>query len=101
RPAPDFSAQAVIDGGKIVDGFTLSQFKELHAFQAKLADFKSKNVELVAVSTDTEMSHWGWLQVPKDKGGIQGITYPIVADTNKTISYNYDVLLGQWEYAEN
>jgi len=118
KKAPDFKAAAVINGEEIVENFTLSQFNgkkyvllffypkdftfvcptELHAFQSKLAEFKEKDVEVVAVSTDTEQSHWGWLQLPKDKGGIEGITYPIVADTNKTISYNYDVLVGHWDY---
>ena len=120
KQAPDFSAAAVINGEEIVENFTLSQFKgkyvilffypkdftfvcptELHAFQEKLEEFKSKNVEVVAVSTDTEQSHWGWLQLSKDKGGIEGITYPIVADTNKTISHNYDVLTGDFYYDEN
>lgn len=120
KQAPDFSASAVINGEEIVEGFTLSQFHgkhvvlffypkdftfvcptELHAFQAKLDEFKSRGVEVVAVSTDTEQSHWGWLQMSKDDGGIQGVTYPIVADTNKTISYNYDVLAGDFMYDEN
>ncbi len=120
KNAPDFSAAAVINGEEIVEDFTLSQYKgkyvvlffypkdftfvcptELHAFQAKLDEFKSRGVEVVAVSTDTEQSHWGWLQLSKDKGGIEGITYPIVADTNKTISYNYDVLAGDFYYDEN
>jgi peroxiredoxin 2/4 len=73
----------------------------LHAFQARLNDFKERGVELVAVSTDTEQSHWGWLQMGKDQGGIKGITYPIVADTNKTISHNYDVLAGDFFYDED
>ena len=118
--APDFSAAAVINGEEIVENFSLEQYKgkkyvvlffypkdftfvcptELHAFQAKLAEFESRDTAVVAVSTDTEQSHWGWLQVPKDKGGIEGITYPIVADTNKTISTNYDVLAGEWDYNE-
>ncbi len=120
KKAPDFNASAVIDGEEIVSNFTLSQFKgkyvvlffypkdftfvcptELHAFQEKLAEFKSRNTEVIAVSTDTEQSHWGWLQVSKDKGGIQGITYPLVADTNKTISSNYDVLVGDWDWNED
>jgi len=119
RKAPGFSAAAVINGGEIVENFTLEQFKgkyvilffypkdftfvcptELYAFQEKLAEFKSKNVELLGVSTDTEQSHWGWLQLEKNKGGIQGVTYPLVADTNKTISTNYDVLAGDWDYNE-
>ena len=120
KKAPDFSAAAVINGNDIVNDFTLSQYlgkhvvlffypkdftfvcpSELHAFQASLDEFKSRGVEVIAVSTDTEQSHWGWLQMEKNKGGIQGVTYPIVADTNKTISYNYDVLAGEFFYDEN
>ncbi|NVK04598.1 MAG: peroxiredoxin [Flavobacteriia bacterium] len=120
KQAPDFNASAVINGEEIVENFSLSQFRgkyvilffypkdftfvcptELHAFQAKMDEFKSRGVEIIAVSTDTEQSHWGWLQLSKDHGGIQGITYPIVADTNKTISHNYDVLAGSWHYNEN
>lgn len=121
KKAPRFSAAAVINGEEIVEDFSLDQYlgknhvilffypkdftfvcpTELHAFQNKLEDFKKLGVEVVAASTDTEQSHWGWLQVPKDKGGIEGITYPIVADTNKTISANYDVLAGNYFYDEN
>jgi len=120
KEAPGFSAAAVTNGGTIVEDFTLEQFRgkyvvlffypkdftfvcptELHAFQERLEDFKARNVEVVAVSTDTEQSHWGWLQMDKKDGGIKGITYPIVADTNKTISYNYDVLAGNWYWDDN
>jgi len=121
KKAPSFSAAAVINGEEMVEDFSLDQFigkkmvvlffypkdftfvcpTELHAFQAKLKEFNSKDVEIVGVSTDTEQSHWGWLQIPKDKGGIEGVTYPLVADTNKTISTNYDVLAGSYYYNEN
>lgn len=120
KNAPDFNAQAVINGSEIVENFTLSQFKgkyvilffypkdftfvcptELFAFQEKLEEFKSRNVEVIGVSTDTEQSHWGWLQMPKNKGGIEGVTYPLVADTNKTISSNYDVLVGDFGWDDN
>jgi len=115
KKAPNFSASAVV-GGQIVENFTLEQFHgkkyvvlffypkdftfvcptELHAFQELLAEFHKRNVEIVACSTDTEQSHWGWLQLPKSQGGIQGITYPILADTNKTISSAYGVLNGEF-----
>ncbi|MCT4638588.1 MAG: peroxiredoxin [Bacteroidales bacterium] len=120
KKAPEFKASAVVDGNKFVEDFTLEQYKgkyvvmffypkdftfvcptELHAFQEKLAEFKSKNVEVVAVSTDTEQSHWGWLQMDKKDGGIKGVTYPIVADTNKTISKNYDVLTGDFFFDDD
>ena len=106
KKAPSFEASAVINGGEIVQNFSLEQYigknevilffypkdftfvcpSELHAFQDAMADFESRGVKVVACSTDTEESHWGWLQVPKNKGGIQGVTYPIVADTSKTIA---------------
>lgn len=118
KKAPSFTAAAVINGEEIVEDFSLDQYlgkshvilffypkdftfvcpTELHAFQSRLNDFKAKGVEIVAVSTDTEQSHWGWLQMSKDHGGIQGITYPVVADTNKTISSNFDVLAGEYFY---
>jgi len=121
KKAPSFSAAAVVNGGEIVENFSLDQYlgknpvifffypkdftfvcpSELHAFQAKLGEFEARGVKVVACSTDTEESHWGWLQVPKNKGGIEGITYPIVADTSKTISDAYGVLAGEYEYNEN
>src|SRR5210317_726370 len=120
KKAPDFTAAAVINGEEIVEDFKLSDYAgkyvilffypkdftfvcptELFAFQAKLAEFENRNVQVVAVSTDTEQSHWGWLQMPKDQGGIQGVNYPLVADTNKTISKNYDVLAGDYFYNDN
>jgi len=119
KPAPSFNASAVVDG-QVVDSFTLDQYigskyvilffypkdftfvcpTELHAFQDQLAEFESRNVAVVGCSTDTEMSHWGWLQVPRNKGGIEGVTYPLVADTNKTISAAYDVLVGSYDLSD-
>lgn len=118
KKAPSFSAAAVINGGEIINDFSLDQFigknhvllffypkdftfvcpSELHAFQAKLGEFEARGVKVVACSTDTEESHWGWLQVPKGKGGIEGVKYPIVADTSKTISEAYGVLAGEYDY---
>ncbi len=118
KKAPSFKAAAVLNGSDIVKDFSLDQYlgknhvvfffypkdftfvcpSELHAFQAKLGEFEARGVKVVACSTDTEESHWGWLQVPKDKGGIQGVKYPIVADTAKTISEAYGVLAGDYDY---
>jgi peroxiredoxin (alkyl hydroperoxide reductase subunit C) len=70
----------------------------LHAFQNALSEFEARGVKVVACSTDTQESHWAWLQTPKNKGGIEGVKYPIVADTTKTISEAYGVLAGEYEY---
>jgi len=120
KKAPSFKASAVAMG-EIINEFSLDQYigkkyvlfffypkdftfvcpTELHAFQDSIAEFEKRNVAVVACSTDTEQSHWGWLQVPKGQGGIKGITYPIVADTTKTISSNFGVLTGEYYEDEN
>ncbi|MGZ3863206.1 MAG: redoxin domain-containing protein [Bacteroidia bacterium] len=120
KKAPSFKAQAVVGGGEIVNNFSLDQYvgkkyvifffypkdftfvcpTELHAFQEKLAEFEKRNCQIVACSTDTEQSHWGWLQMEKGHGGIKGVTYPVVADTTKTIASNYGVLTGEYDMDE-
>jgi peroxiredoxin (alkyl hydroperoxide reductase subunit C) len=120
QKAPLFKAPAVVNGGTVEDDFSLEQYignkevifffypkdftfvcpSELHAFQAKLAEFESRGVAVVGCSTDTQESHWGWLQMEKNAGGIKGITYPIVADLTKTISMNFGVLFGEYDMNE-
>ncbi len=111
KKAPDFTATAVVNGDFKAD-FKLSDFRgkyvvmffypldftfvcptEMHAFQDKLATFKKLNTEVIAVSVDSQFSHMAWLNQAKTEGGIKGVTYPIVADINKTISRDYDVLI--------
>ena len=116
--APNFSASAIINGGDAINDFSLTQFlgkkyvilffypkdftfvcpSELHAFQAKLNEFEKRDCQIVGCSTDTAETHWGWLQMPKDKGGIEGVTYPLIADSDKLISDAYDVLNGEYDY---
>ena len=111
KKAPNFNASAVINGNEIVDNFELGSFTgkyivlffypldftfvcptELHAFQEKLEDFQSRNAEVIGCSVDSKHSHYAWLNTPAEKGGIQGIKYPLVADLNKSIAIDYDVL---------
>ncbi|GAB4331642.1 MAG: peroxiredoxin [Flammeovirgaceae bacterium] len=121
KQAPQFVAPAVINGDEIVENFSLEQYfgkkyvvfffypkdftfvcpTEILAFQEKLGEFEKRNVAVVGCSTDTEETHLAWLSVPKDKGGIKGVTYPLVADVSKSISYNYEVLGGDYDYKED
>ena len=110
KKAPEFKAKAVIQD-KILDDFCFSEYNgkyiifffypmdftfvcptELHAFQARLKDFEKRNAMVVGCSVDSPFSHLTWLNTPRSKGGIQGVTYPIVSDLNKTISRQYQVL---------
>ncbi len=121
KKAPKFSAAAVVNGNEIISDFSLEQYigkkdvilffypadftfvcpTELIAFQEKLAEFEKRDVAVVGASTDQEFSHWKWLQTPKKEGGIQGVTYPLVADPANTITENYGVLAGNYEYNDD
>ena len=50
---------------------------------------------VVGCSTDSEYSHWAWTNTPLNHGGIQGVTYPLVADINKEVAEKFDVLAGE------
>jgi peroxiredoxin (alkyl hydroperoxide reductase subunit C) len=66
--------------------FTFVCPTELHAFQAALPDFEKRNTMVIGASCDTNEVHFAWLNTPKDNGGIEGVTYPILADTNRNLS---------------
>lgn len=120
KKAPVFNAPAVVDGGIVEDHFSLEQYigkkyvifyfypadftfvcpTEILAFQHKMNEFESRDVAVVGCSVDSEFSHWKWLQTEQKDGGIKGVKYPLVADQSKTISENYDVLAGDWDYNE-
>jgi peroxiredoxin (alkyl hydroperoxide reductase subunit C) len=118
KKAPHFTVGAIINGEEIVDDFSLDQYvgkknvifffypkdftfvcpTEIHAFQEKLAEFEKRDTIVVGCSTDSEETHLAWLNTPKDNAGIQGVTFPIVADNSKVISLNYGVLGGEYVY---
>jgi peroxiredoxin (alkyl hydroperoxide reductase subunit C) len=66
--------------------FTFVCPTELHAFQAALGDFEKRNTMVIGASCDTNEVHFAWLNTPKDNGGIEGVTYPIIADTQRNLS---------------
>jgi len=118
--APAFDCPAVIDGEEIVESFSLEQYEgnkevilffypkdftfvcptEILAFQEKLEEFEKRGVQVIGASCDTEETHLAWLYTDKDKGGISGVKYPLIADASKTIASNYGVLAGDWSFDE-
>ncbi|MEI8204620.1 MAG: peroxiredoxin [Bacteroidota bacterium] len=121
KKAPLFEADAVINGGDFVENFSLEQFigkkyvlfffypldftfvcpTEILAFQDKLVEFEKRNCAVVGCSIDSKFSHWAWLNTELNKGGIKGVKFPLVSDLTKTISVNYDVLAGEYDYTDN
>jgi peroxiredoxin 2/4 len=110
KEAPDFTAQAVNPDNSISD-FTLSSLRgkyvvlffypldftfvcpsEIIAFDKKVKEFADRNAQLVGVSVDSQYTHYAWRQTPPEKGGIGQISYPLVADLDKSIARDYGVL---------
>jgi peroxiredoxin (alkyl hydroperoxide reductase subunit C) len=111
REAPDFTAPAVMGDGAIVENFRFSQAREgkyavvffypldftfvcpseLIAFDHRLQEFKSRNVEVIGVSIDSHFTHNAWRNTDIKNGGIGQVGYTLVADMTHAICKAYDV----------
>lgn len=113
RPAPNFSATAVMADGSFKE-ISLADYKGKHvllyfypldftfvcpseilAFNKKVGEFKERGVELLGVSIDSHFSHFAWRNTPIEKGGIGAIDYPLIADVTKNIARDYGVLFNE------
>jgi peroxiredoxin (alkyl hydroperoxide reductase subunit C) len=111
RPAPDFTAAAVLGSGEIVDSFNLKDAvkgkkavvffypldftfvcpSELIAFDKRVEEFNKRGVEVVGVSIDSQFTHNAWRNTPVNEGGIGQVGYTLVADVKHDICQAYDV----------
>lgn len=113
--APNFTATAVLGDNQIVEDFNLYKNfgkngtvlffypmdftfvcpSEIIAFDHRLDEFKSRGINVIGVSVDSQFSHFAWKNTPVNQGGIGNIRYPLVADITKQISRDFDVLLNE------
>lgn len=113
KPAPDFTAAAVMPDNQINEEFNLKSYlkgktgilffypldftfvcpSEIIAFHNRLNEFKSRNVEVIGVSVDSKFSHLAWKKTAVNDGGIGNVQYPLVSDLTKQIARDYDVLI--------
>ena len=110
KPAPDFSAQAVI--GEEFKQVKLSDYQnkyvllffwpldftfvcptEIIAFSDANGEFAKRNCQVLGVSVDSHFTHLAWSKMPRDQGGLGGCAYPLIADITKQISRDYGVLV--------
>jgi len=114
QPAPDFTAAAVMPNNTIDENFNLKSYikgkfaviffypldftfvcpSEILAFDHRLKEFKDRNVEVIAVSVDSQFTHLAWKNTPVEKGGLGNVQFPMVADLSHAIARDYDVLIG-------
>ncbi|MBW4055344.1 MAG: peroxiredoxin [Proteobacteria bacterium] len=112
QQAPDFTAEAVMPDNTF-GSITLSALKgkyaillfypldftfvcpsEILAFNKKIAEFKTRNCEVIGVSVDSKFTHLAWKNTAIENGGIGNIQFPLVQDLNKEISKSYGILSG-------
>lgn len=111
RKVPDFTAAAVLANGQIVNDYKLTDAikgkyclvffypldftfvcpSELIALDHRMSHFKALNVEVVAVSIDSQFTHNAWRNTPIDQGGIGKVNYTLVADVKHEICQSFGV----------
>lgn len=111
KPAPDFTAAAVLGSGEVVTDFNLAAVikgkkaviffypldftfvcpSELIAFDNRFEEFKKRGVEVIGVSIDSQWTHNAWRNTPVAAGGIGPVQYSLVADIKHEICKAYDV----------
>ena len=112
QPAPDFDMASTKNIEKLNENVKLSDYAgkwlvllfypldftfvcptELTAFSDRYEDFQGINADIIGVSTDSAFSHRAWLNTPRDKGGVEGLKYPLAADITGEVSRKYGVLI--------
>lgn len=111
RKAPDFICSAVLSNGEIVSKFKLSEAingkysliffypldftfvcpSELIALNKRMQQFKERNIEVIAVSIDSQFTHLAWRNTPINQGGIGKVEYTMAADVNHRICQAYGI----------
>ena len=72
--------------------FTFVCPTELHAFQKAVQEFEKRNTIVIGASCDTAEVHFAWLNTPRDNGGIEGVTYDLLADSNRNLANTLGIL---------
>ena len=112
QPAPDFEMASTKNIEKLNEGIKLSDYKgkwlvllfypldftfvcptELTTFSDRYDDFECIGADVLGVSTDSVYSHRAWINTPRDKGGVEGLRYPLASDVTKSVSRDYGVLI--------
>jgi peroxiredoxin 2/4 len=109
KPAPDFKADAVVNGafetislsdyrGKYVVlffyplDFTFVCPTEIISFNDHLKEFSKRNTVVLGVSVDSKFTHLAWINTPRKAGGLGHLDYPLISDLSKKIAADYGVL---------
>jgi len=112
QPAPSFDMPSTKNIEKLNENVRLDDYKgrwlvllfypldftfvcptELTSFSDRYEDFEGIGAAVIGVSTDSVHSHRAWLKTPRDKGGVEGLKYPLASDITKQVARDYGVLI--------
>jgi len=112
QPAPDFEMASTKNVEKLNEPVKLSDYRgkwlvlvfypldftfvcptELTAFSDRYQDFVDIGADIIGISTDSVYSHRAWLNTSRDKGGVEGLKYPLASDATKQVAADYGVLI--------
>lgn len=112
QPAPDFEMASTKNIQKLDENIKFSDYQgkwlvllfypldftfvcptELTTFSDRYDEFEGIGAEIIGISTDSVFSHRAWLQTPRDKGGVEGLRYPLGGDTTREVARDYGVLI--------
>lgn len=106
KPAPDWTATAVVDGEfktlKLSDfkgkylvlffyplDFTFVCPTEITAFSDRAEDFRKIGCEVVGASVDSHFTHLAWINTPRKQGGLGPMSIPLLSDLTQKIGKDY------------
>ena len=112
QPAPNFDMASTKNIEKLNENVKLADYKgrwlvllfypldftfvcptELTTFSDRYEEFQGIGADIIGVSTDSAFSHRAWINTPRDKGGVEGLKYPLAADATKNVARDYGVLI--------
>jgi peroxiredoxin (alkyl hydroperoxide reductase subunit C) len=114
KPAPGFTAPAVLADGEIMEDFALESLRgryvfllfypldftfvcptEILSFNEKIDEFTARDCAVVGISVDSPYTHAAWRRTPVADGGIGPIGFPLVSDMSRHIAGDYDILFAE------
>lgn len=118
QPAPDFRMATTADMEKLDSVATLEDYRgkwlvlffypldftfvcptEILSLSDRYEEFVAMGADVLGISTDSVFSHKAWIQTPRNRGGIEGLNFPLAADMTKDVARSYGVLVEEEGYA--
>ena len=72
--------------------FTSVSLTELLQLSNQISEFRKLSTQILAISVDSPFSHLHFLLSKRHQGGLGQLNYPLISDSSKKITNNYQLL---------